>query len=580
MFKNDFIKARDDYRIARRRAAVQALLARITGSTEDVNLLSYDDVRSQLQAVEKSTQRLEEIPLDAIVGSVNRYHDFTRKFLPKATIDQSRWARVKAYTMGLTGLPPIDVYRIGKVYFVIDGNHRVSVARQMGNKVIQAYVKEVKTKVDLQPDDTPDDLIIKAEQARFLEITDLDETRPGVDLSTTKAGAYPTLLEHIAVHRYYMGLDQQREIPFTESAADWYDEVFLPTANIIRNRKLLEDFPDRTVVDLYLWAADHRAELEEELGWDIGPEAALNDLVKGHSRSFFGLIRNQFSNLIALFQPDIVEGGPPPGAWRERLAGMTVLEHIFNDLIIAIDDSPNAGNALDMTIDLAEMENSRIHGIHVLSKNGDSASQDHQAIEAGFYRRCQESNLNDYDFQVAVGEIGKVISDLAKFADMVVLPLNHPPDDKPISRLSSGLTGIIRSCIVPVLTVPGPHSEIQTILLAFDGSLKAIEAMFIAAYFGTQLSTKVYTLTSSAGLPRAEEVLNQAKTYLSKFPLEASYTLSEAPITKAAMEIIEREQIDLILVGGYGGSTLRDLVAGSVVDQFLREIKIPVLICR
>lgn len=113
----------------------------------------------------------------------------------------------------LGGLPPIDVYQIGEVYFVKDGNHRVSVARQMGATHIQAYVTQIETGVPLLPDVQPDDLILKAEYAGFLEETHLDQVRPGVDLNMTVPGQYDKLKEHIEVHRHYMGLEQRREIP-------------------------------------------------------------------------------------------------------------------------------------------------------------------------------------------------------------------------------------------------------------------------------------------------------------------------------------------------------------------------------
>ncbi len=577
MFKSNYIQALNDYKTARRKGAVRALVSRIAGSPDNADLLSYDEVRNQLQAVEKNTQRLEEIPLDAIVGSVGRYHDFTREFLPKSSIDENRWARVKASALGLTGLPPIEVYQIGEAYFVKDGNHRVSVARQMGNTFIQAYVTGVETKVDLPRDVTPDDIIIKSEQVQFLEITKLDESRPGADLTATKAGAYPTLLEHIEVHRYYMGLEQNREIPFSESAAHWYDEVFLPIAQIIKNRGLLNDFPDRTVVDLYLWAADHRAELGHELGWDIGPEAALNDLAEKHSQGSFSFMRKYLAKFIN-FQPNLLKTGPRPGTWREKLAKMTVLEYIFNDIIVALDDSPNTWHALDLAIKLGEREHSRIHGIQIHPPGSDM--HDHHLVEEAFNKRCQNSKLREYDYQFLSGEIGSILCKSAKFTDLMLLPLNHPPEDKPISRLSSGLTVIIRGCPSPILTVPKPPRGLDSILVAYDGSLKAIEALFIAAYFGTQFSSNLLVLTSADGLSLANQTLNQAEGYLAQFPLKARYILSQAAIAEAIKEINDQEELDLILMGGYGGSIIRDLVVGSAVDQVLREIKLPVLICR
>jgi hypothetical protein len=186
MFKSVYIQAIEDYKKARRRAEFQELLARLTGQSDDLALLSYDEVRQKLKAIEKGTEYLTEIPVEEIVGSVGRYHDFRREFLPKASINQSRWVKIMAETRGLSGLPPIEVYKIGDVYFVKDGNHRVSVARQMGNSSIQAYVTELKTRVKLSKDIKPDELIIKAEYLEFLEKTRLDQIAADLDLLLEK----------------------------------------------------------------------------------------------------------------------------------------------------------------------------------------------------------------------------------------------------------------------------------------------------------------------------------------------------------------------------------------------------------
>jgi hypothetical protein len=124
----------------------------------------------------------------------------------------------------------------------------------------------------------PDDLILKAEYADFLEKTRLDEYRPQSDLNVTVPGQYPILLEHIDMHRYFMGLDYQRDVSYEEAVTHWYDHVYLPIVQIIRERGILRFFPDRTETDLYLWIAEHRAALEKELGWRINPEDAAIDL--------------------------------------------------------------------------------------------------------------------------------------------------------------------------------------------------------------------------------------------------------------------------------------------------------------
>jgi hypothetical protein len=203
---SSFVAAVHDFHRARRKAALENIMARLTGRSAD--LLSYEEVRQKLRARGITAQELKEIPLDGIVGSVGRYADFTRNFLPRQDSDEGRWARVKVKVTDMGGLPPIKVYQIGEVYFVLDGNHRVSVARQVGATYIEAYVTEVRTKVPLSPNTQPDDLILKAEYADFLEHTRLDELRPEADLSVTAPGQYQALEEHIEVHRYFMGLSR------------------------------------------------------------------------------------------------------------------------------------------------------------------------------------------------------------------------------------------------------------------------------------------------------------------------------------------------------------------------------------
>lgn len=274
----DFAKfgsAIEDFYRARRQAALEQILAYFTGASLD--LLSYEDIRRQFPIQGQIERGLQEIPLAAIVGSVGRYRDFTRTFLPRNEGDATRWAQVKVAQV-TQGVPPISVYQIGEVYFVRDGNHRVSIAQQMGNKTIEAYVTEVKTPVPLEPNDQPDDLILKAEYADFLAQTGLDVSRPQVNLSLTSPGRYPLFLEHIAVHRYFMGLEQQREISYSEAVSHWYDVVYLPVIELMKKHGLLNDFPDRTEADLYVWLAQHRAELEQEWGHSIQPDMAVAHL--------------------------------------------------------------------------------------------------------------------------------------------------------------------------------------------------------------------------------------------------------------------------------------------------------------
>ena len=130
----------EDFRRARRKASLEKIMAFITGKSAD--LLSYEEVRKKLKLTKTSGYSIKEIPLDAIIGSVGHYTDFTRNFLPKQDRDEQQWAAVEMMAKSGEGLPPIEVFQIGEVYFVLDGNHNVSVARQLGATHIEAHVNE------------------------------------------------------------------------------------------------------------------------------------------------------------------------------------------------------------------------------------------------------------------------------------------------------------------------------------------------------------------------------------------------------------------------------------------------------
>lgn len=270
------------------KAQIADLMAKMTGGK--VDLLSYDEVAKRIKSRQQIEMGTQMIPLDKIVGSVGRYRDFTRTFLPRAGVNPERWARVDAVMNSLEGFPPIEVYKIGDVYFVRDGNHRVSVARANGLTHIEAYVTEIPTDVPLHMEDFErDQWIIKIERAEFLKETKLDEIRPGHGIEFTEPGRYQILLRHIQVHQYLRNLDLAREgsdhrLSWEEAVASWYDNVYLPVVEAIRRHRLLESFPSRTEADLYLWIAHHREQLAQRYGLaPLSPDAAVSTFAEVHS---------------------------------------------------------------------------------------------------------------------------------------------------------------------------------------------------------------------------------------------------------------------------------------------------------
>jgi hypothetical protein len=251
-----------DYRRARRKAFMRGVVSWFRRS--DNALLAFDEVRRGIRAHAQREGGLREVPIDQIVGSVGRYRDFDRAFLPRQVQTRDRWESVDRAHLDGTELPAVDLYKIGDTYFVKDGNHRVSVARERGQVYIDAHVIEVTAPAPVHSVEDLLDWMRDQDALSFYEETRINELRPDARIELTLPGQYEKLLEHISTHRWYLGVEAKREIPYSEAVASWYDRIYLPTIEAIRATDALRDFPNRSEADLYLWVTEHHWYLHQE----------------------------------------------------------------------------------------------------------------------------------------------------------------------------------------------------------------------------------------------------------------------------------------------------------------------------
>ena len=564
-----------DFRRARRRADMQEILARLGGSKRN-RLLSFEKVRRSIAEERLLPRVLRNIPMDAIVGSVGRYEDFNRQFLPRQEAQLGRWARVRT-AFEYSGLPPIEVYKIGEVYFVLDGHHRVSVARQLGAKEIEAYVTEIPSKVPLSPEDDADDLIIKTEQARFLEDTRLAELHPEVDLSVTAPGRYEQLREHIAAHRYFMGIDQKREVGYEEAVQHWLNEVYFPAIAVIRRLDLLRDFPKRTETDIYLWLMKHRAELTKQLGWDLGTEEAAAHLwnrLYTKPRRLWERFRRFLSRV---FPIKALQMSPVPTEWRLSRGKLRAGESLFPRILVPISGEDQSWMAVDMAIMVAQREQSELRGVHVVNAEDKKDSARVEGIREEFKKRLAKTGIRGR-LVLEQGNISRRVEERSHWSDLVVLHLKHPPGDQPMQRLLSGLRAFLQRSPRPALVVV-EASQMKHALVAYDGSHKAQEALYLAAYLAGCWGTKITVLTSLEKSLKESLNLQKAKGYLISQEVEANYIQRRGPAGPAVVAEAADSGCDFVLMGGYGQAPLIELMWGSTLDHVLREFRGPVWIC-
>lgn len=243
--------AQMDFDRARRKAFWRRVLFWITGDSND--LLPFDDIRHKLPIRGQHYLGLKQVPINQIVGSSGRYRDFDRAFLPIQDRTRGRWLSIDQAHYQDVILPPVDLYKMGEIYFVKDGNHRVSVARQRGQEDIDAIVIEIDIPIQLTPEFRIDELLAQKEQVAFLDQTQLDKLRPDFRIQVKNEDQRIQLVEHIAVHRWYLGEQKKQEVSYEEAVLSWYQEVYLPLVDSLEENQLLGIFPNLSETDLYLW---------------------------------------------------------------------------------------------------------------------------------------------------------------------------------------------------------------------------------------------------------------------------------------------------------------------------------------
>jgi hypothetical protein len=243
---------------------------------DTAELLPLEEVQRRLRTFEQAYLGVRPIPVGSIVGTVERGRDFDREFLPRRRDVGGRWNRVeRAFPEG--DFPPIVVYQVGEAYFVVDGHHRVAIARQRGMATIDAEVTRLRSRYPLPADADIGRLIMAEQEREFMEESGLERSRPEVRIEFSRPTGYPELLEQVKVHGYHLMQERGRVLPPEEVAADWYDRVYLPAVQAIRAQSLVRACPHTPEGDLFLAVQHRRLAMVPERG-GVGVEEAARRL--------------------------------------------------------------------------------------------------------------------------------------------------------------------------------------------------------------------------------------------------------------------------------------------------------------
>ena len=560
--RNAYRKALEDFHRLRSKAALDRFWAGIRG--ESLDLLAYDEVSSKLRAVSQTNLGLQEVALKNIIGSVNRTSDFDRNFRPLSDGDSTRWADVKAaMTSPFTaGVPPVTLYKIGEAYFVMDGNHRISIAKEMGLDSVEAYVTEVKTKVSLSSSFTLEELAEKAALADFLEDTHLDRILPSVELSLNRIEYYPLLKEHIVVHQYYMGIDHKREVSFDEAAVDWYDHVYSPVVRIIEESGLRYEFPELTITDLYLWVLDKQQALLDKYGTSFKTENVVDFVAKQKGKQTKTVVTTADREM------DMHVSGMAEGS----------SDCLFRDILVGVSHSDIDLLALQQAMMINRCKDGNIIGLHVKAETDFATEQTEAELETSFYQQLNEREMSGR-FIKMTGNISKTLQEYGLLSDITVVKLSYPPGGAVFDRLGSGVITLLQSSRRPIMFVKEVVAPVNRILLMLDEDEKSREAFYIAVYYAARYGCGLFITMPEKDSKSSQDAFSFAKSYLDAIDLEfQSTTLSSTSLVENLVSLIEENSISTVMMGGYRSTGLLGRLFSSNVDRVLELSPVPVLV--
>lgn len=268
---------------------------------EEASLISFSDIKKLLKPENESYEGVKTVPVAQIVGSEDRYKDFDGEFFPKSLHLKSRWESIDEAHQENIILPPVTLYELGGLYFVRDGNHRVSVAKSKGIEFIDAEVVSLKSEIHLKPGQSLKYMVkqvINYEKRVFYSETAFGDITDYWGLDFTSTGQYDVIYNHILTHKYYINMKQSAEISMPDAVMSWFRTVYLPVINIIDHKHIMRKFPHNTKSDLYVWIIRYWDDLKKKFGSDYSLDKVASDFAKEHGQGILKRIFNRIEKVV------------------------------------------------------------------------------------------------------------------------------------------------------------------------------------------------------------------------------------------------------------------------------------------
>ncbi len=266
---------------------IRKLKCSIRGKRASGAVKSFSHDQQREEAYDTINRGTQIVPLNCIVGSVGRYQDFDSRFRPKHHITNQRYEGIKNALREGRRLPPVKLYQIKDEYYVLDGNHRIAAAKELGHSEVEASILEF-----IPSRETLENLLY-SQRARFSEQSGLPYT-----IRLTEVGQYDYLLEQIRQHHIHLTRTADPQTMFKQAAADWYETIYRPLTAIIRKGNLLKYFKDRTLDDLYAYISFHQWEQGRTRKYGIGIDRLIPNNMEAFREQMAHIGKTQYPEML------------------------------------------------------------------------------------------------------------------------------------------------------------------------------------------------------------------------------------------------------------------------------------------
>lgn len=278
-FSDNSIQTESDFNKARNKALFNDLQHLL--DLKESELLSFSDVKKWLKPKNEIYLGMQVVPVNLIAGSEGRYKDFDNHFFPRSAHLKTRWRRIDEAHLQDVILPPIQLYEIGGLYFVRDGNHRVSVARAKGIENIDAEVISLQSEIKLKPGMTRKQIlqrVLDYEKRVFYPETAFGDITDDWKLDLSVVGEYDVIYNHIITHKEFMQKNQSEPVGMADAVMSWYNTVYLPVIGMLKKRHIMRKFRKYTTADMYVWLIKYWDELKKKFGENVSLDTAAEEL--------------------------------------------------------------------------------------------------------------------------------------------------------------------------------------------------------------------------------------------------------------------------------------------------------------